>query len=596
MHIPLINSVFSFFPSILDQIGKKAYLWLATNIILGLLEGLGLAIVIPLLFALNPKSPQDSWWLVLMKDFFNFINVDYSISRLFILVVIIFTISRVFVFASYWFDAYLFSTAQNAIYKKALKSFEKMNYSYFSNSNAGHFNNLLQNESNRAIAAIQYYTKSVINLLMTIIFFIFALINNFAFSFVIVLISGSIFLLLTKIYSDTKKISYQLSNDNSKFQSASIQLLNNFKYLISTNSFVSYGPYVNQCAQNVTYSRYRMKILSDRLPVITVMIIFPCLIFTFYYFVVNLHFSVDEILISITLCYRALTKALGFQSAWQTFNNVIGSYKYFSKNMFEISQNSENNGGIEIQKESIEIKISKLEFSFNKDFKININEVVFYKNKISSLVGTSGSGKTTILDLITGIFIPEKGTIQANGNNYSEINIRKFREQIGFVNQENSLFDDTIFNNISNWSEINQSNIENVKRVCKLANIYEFIETLEHKYETEIGDKGIKLSGGQRQRITIARELFKNPSILLLDEATSALDSESELKIKETIDNLRGKMTIIIVAHRLSTVRNSDVIFVMEKGSVIEEGNYNSLISLPNSRFKELVNSQLIKE
>ena len=300
MYIPLLNTVINFFSSIYEQIGKKAYLWLLTNIVLGLLEGLGLAVIIPLLFALNPNSPQNSWWLVMMKDFFRFINIDFSIARLFIFVVIIFTISRAFVFLSYWFDAYLFATAQTAIYKRALKSFERMNYSYFTSSNAGHFNNLLQNESNRAIAAIQYYTKSVNNLLMTIVFFTFALINNFLFSFTIVVVSGIIFFILTKVYSDTKKISYQLSIDNSKFQSVSIQLLSNFKYLISTNSFLSYSPHVHKCANDVTYSRYRMKILSDRLSVITVMLIFPCLIFIFYFFVVNLHFSVDEILISIT--------------------------------------------------------------------------------------------------------------------------------------------------------------------------------------------------------------------------------------------------------------------------------------------------------
>ena len=296
------------------------------------------------------------------------------------------------------------------------------------------------------------------------------------------------------------------------------------------------------------------------------------------------------------LSYRALSKALSFQNAWQIFNNVIGSYKYFSKNMIDISNNSEKNIGTEIPRESLEIKLSNVEFSFNKDFTLNINQITFEKNSISSLVGTSGSGKTTVLDLITGIFLPQKGEILVNNYNYKEINIRKLREQIGFVNQENSLFDDTIFNNISSWSEMNEKNIQNVKRVCQLANIDEFIESLELKYNTSIGDKGVKLSGGQRQRITIARELYKNPSLLLLDEATSALDSESELKIKQTIEKLRGKMTIIIVAHRLSTVRNSDVIYVMEKGSLIEKGTYDELINVSNSRFKELVNNQLIKE
>lgn len=596
MHLPLFYTIINFFKSTLEYLGKKAYLWLATNFILGILEGLGLAVIIPLLFALNPDTNQDNWWLNILKDFFKFIHIEYSIQRAFILVFLIFLISRIFLFLSYWLDAYLYFKSQNEIYKRAIKGIERMNYSYYSNSSSGHFNNLLQNETNRSIAAIQTFSKSLNNLIMTIIFFIFALINNFLFSFTIALLSGIILFLLKKVFFETKKISFQLSNDNSSFQSGSIQLLNNFKYLISTNTFISYIPILYKRAFAVTFSRYRMKILSDRLPITTSLLFFPVLLFTFYYFAVILKFSVVDLLVSIVLCYRALSKALSFQGTWQSFNNMVGSYKYFSKYINEISDNSENTEGVILSKESFEIKISDLEFSFNQDFKIKIPSLEFSKNKITSLVGTSGSGKSSLLDLITGIFTPQKGILQVNGHQYSSINIRKFREQIGFVNQENCLFDDSIFNNISNWSEYNEANLEKVKNVCKLANIDEFIENLDLKYETSIGDKGLKLSGGQRQRIAIARELYKNPSILLLDEATSALDSESELKIKETIEKLRGRMTIVIVAHRLSTVINSDLIIVMENGIIIQSGIYKDLILAENSRFKELVNNQLIKE
>lgn len=596
MHIPLIGSIVGFFYSIKKIVGNLIYLLLATNILLSIFEGIGIALVIPLFFALDSNKNQDSDWLRFTKSIFDYCQIEYSISRFFILVLSLFLISRIFVLVSYLLDAKLYASAQTLMYQKSFKAIEKMDFPFFSKNNSGYFNNLIQNETMRAIVAIQYFTRSMNNLVMAIIMFLIAFYNNFIFSATVLVFTGLIFYSLKKFSSETKKLSYQLSSESGEFQSRSMELFNNFKYLISTNGFDTFLPLLNKASDNLIQTKYKMKVLTDRLVVFTVMCIIPILAGVIYVFIEVCKYPVETILVSIIICQRALTKSLSFQGIWQQFNNFLGSFKFFTKNLLKISENYERRKGEKIAFESIKVEFNNVEFSIDSNFKLIIPQLLIPKNKIISIVGVSGSGKSTLLDLITGVYIPQKGQVHVNDKDLSAIDLENYRSHIGFVSQDSSVFNDTIFNYISSWATPNFENVEKVKMVSQLSNINDLIENLALKYEALIGDKGVNLSGGQMQRLALARELFKNPLLLLLDEATSGLDSESEFKIIESIEKLRGKMTIIIIAHRLSTVKKSDMIFVMESGCIIENGNYEELINRDNSRFKDLVFNQLLKE
>ncbi len=597
MHLPLIHTLTSFFLSVRELVGRKIYLFLVSHIILGFVEGLGLALLIPLfLVFLDDNSANNSEWLVYIKNIFEFFSISYSNERFLILVVFIFLTSRCLALIGYRIDAHLFARGQAEIYRKILKSFERMQFPYFNKYDAGYFNNLLQNETIRTIAAIQYYIKALNHLILTTVLFFLAISNNFIFTISIVGFAGIVIFAFSRISRRTKKISYDLSLISSRFQSLSIEYLNNFKYLISTNTFPSFVPYLNSCSKDVIDHKYKIKVLTDSLGVFTMMVLFPGMVAIIYLFIKVLHFPIEGVLVSLIVCQRALSKALSFQSSWQYFNNVFGSYKFFTKSILEANQNFERREGRKIDCDRISIQLKNVAFAYNQDFKLEIDDLQIPANSIVSLVGHSGSGKTSILDLIAGVYLPQTGVVNVNEVDYTTIHMGEYRNHIGLVNQESSLFNDTIFNNVSSWAEDTPANREEVHKACVLANIEEFILSLEEKYDTIIGDKGTKVSGGQRQRLAIARELYKKPSLLLLDEATSALDSESEARIKQTIDSLRGKMTIVIVAHRLSTVRNSDKIIVMENGRVIQTGTFDELIAEENSRFKELVNNQLIKE
>ena len=204
------------------------------------------------------------------------------------------------------------------------------------------------------------------------------------------------------------------------------------------------------------------------------------------------------------------------------------------------------------------------------------------------LIGPSGAGKTTIVDIILRLFNPTKGEILLDGNNINSININEWRKNIGYVSQDIFLKNDTIANNIKFYND--SISDREMKEAAKMANIYDFIQSCPDKFATVIGERGLLLSTGQRQRIVIARILARRPKILILDEATSALDNESEVQIQEVIENLKNKVTVLLIAHRLSTVMNCNKLLVLQDGEIKEQGSPKELLADENSYYYKVSN------
>ena len=191
-------------------------------------------------------------------------------------------------------------------------------------------------------------------------------------------------------------------------------------------------------------------------------------------------------------------------------------------------------------------------------------------------MGPSGGGKSTFINLIPRFYDPQEGHVEIDNQNIKDVTIQSLRKHIAMVSQDVILFDDTVKANIA-YGNIEATEKE-ILEASRQANCHEFIEGLKDKYETNIGENGVKLSGGQKQRISIARAILKKSSIILLDEATSSLDTESEKKVQDAINNLTESKTTIIIAHRLSTISKVDKILVIKEGELIEEGNHKNLI------------------
>jgi len=193
-----------------------------------------------------------------------------------------------------------------------------------------------------------------------------------------------------------------------------------------------------------------------------------------------------------------------------------------------------------------------------------------------AVVGRSGSGKTTLIKCLCGLHMPTRGTIEFDGVALTDLRLQDLRRQIGYVLQENHLFEDTVARNIALGRDDFQ--LEKVIAAARAANAHEFIERLPFGYDTKVGESGLRLSGGQRQRIAIARALYDDPPILIFDEATSALDTESERAVQQNMQALLGARTAFVIAHRLSTVREADIIVVLEGGRIVERGSHDELI------------------
>ena len=244
-----------------------------------------------------------------------------------------------------------------------------------------------------------------------------------------------------------------------------------------------------------------------------------------------------------------------------------------TKNSIKDKNNAKD---IDVSEGSIKFKNVSFKYEANEKNVLNNINLDFEGGKMTALVGHSGSGKSTILNLIPRFYQPEKGDISIDNQSIFDTKIISLREQISLVSQETTLFDDTIKNNIKYANE--DASDEEIKKVAILSNSDDFIQKLPNKYETLIGENGVRLSGGEKQRISIARAMIKKSSIILLDEATSSLDSETENKIQEALQTLTKGKTTIVIAHRLSTILNANNIYLIDNGKVIENGKHQDLL------------------
>ncbi len=256
-------------------------------------------------------------------------------------------------------------------------------------------------------------------------------------------------------------------------------------------------------------------------------------------------------------------------------------------------QTNEDKINLNLKNGTIECKNINFNYSTNLENKVlkNIN-IKINGGKMTALVGQSGSGKSTLLSLIPRIYDPTAGKLEIDGQNIKEVNLFSLRKEISIVDQNVTLFDDTIFNNIKYAKP--EAKDDEIYEAAQLSMCSDFIDKLENKYQTMIGENGVKLSGGEKQRLSIARAFLKKSKIILLDEATSSLDSETEEKIQKALDKLTFNKTTVVIAHRLSTILNSDKIYVMDKGTVMDSGNHEELL-IKSGTYKNYYNKQINK-
>jgi len=298
-----------------------------------------------------------------------------------------------------------------------------------------------------------------------------------------------------------------------------------------------------------------------------------------------------EFLVYLGIFYQIINPAKAFTTALYSIQKGLASMDRVDKIlMAEITiPEAKNAKPIHSLAKSIEYK--NISFAYEEKTVLKNVSLEIERGKTIALVGQSGSGKTTFVDLLPRFYDVNKGEIRIDGIDIRQLKLHDLRNLMGNVNQEAILFNDSIYNNIAFGVESTSKG--DVINAAKVANAHDFIMETENGYDTVIGDRGSKLSGGQRQRLSIARAILKNPPILILDEATSALDTESERLVQDALEKLMKNRTSLVIAHRLSTVRNADLICVFHDGEIVEQGTHNELMEL-NGRYKKLHKMQML--
>lgn len=315
----------------------------------------------------------------------------------------------------------------------------------------------------------------------------------------------------------------------------------------------------------------------------------------FIFFAVQMfHSEIGQLMLIIVIFSRLWPRVAGIQSTLEQIAKTLPSFKAVKSIQVECLHSVESSfEEVEPLKLEKGIDLKNIYFRYNKDqdrFTLKNIHLTLPAHQMTAFVGKSGAGKSTLIDIIMGLNRPEQGTIDIDGSSLTGEQIPALRQAIGYVPQDPFLFNTSIRENLQ--LVVPAAGEEEMWEALEFASAAEFVQKLPNGLDTLIGDRGIKLSGGERQRIVLARAILRKPAILVLDEATSALDTESEGRIQEALERLRGKMTILVIAHRLSTIRNADQVIVLDQGEMIQQGGFQELKQDKEKVFHRLLKKQ----
>ena len=582
-----------------EYLGKRIYIIFLLGLFAAISEGIGILMLLPLLETLdsNPSKDQlDSISLIIFNAL-EYLGIQPTIISIIILIVCFFLFKGIITFMALGFSAILIGKLLKELKTRLLNHYSVMNYEYYSQKNTGYFANLINEQPNRALESFRQLTILAGHLVNTIVLMALAFFMTWEFGLMALVVGLILILLFIKLNNFVRYLSRITATENGILTKWLIQMLNGFKYLSSTSQVNMLRPKIIESISVLTGNQVKTGIAgaftqSIREP-LAVLFIMAVVIFQIYVFQDN----IEPILVSIVLFYRALNSVLAVQSSFQGTFQTVGSMELLEEEFINQREHAELDGSISLKGFGEKISLTDVCFSYPNSNSLilkNIN-ISLSTNDSIAIVGESGSGKSTLLDIITLLQKPTSGAVRIDNNSGLDIVKSSWRSQIGYVSQDTVIFNDTIANNICMWSGDCQKDLNLLNRLeesAEQANILEFINSLPNRFETEVGDRGLFLSGGQKQRLFIAREIFRSPKLLILDEATSSLDTNSESEIQKSIERLKGKITLIVVAHRLSTIKNLDLIYVIKDGEIIECGNYTQLLSNSESYFRKMVNLQ----
>ena len=478
--------------------------------------------------------------------------------------------------------------------KRLYRAIANTNWLFFCRSRLADFTHVLTAEIERVRAATSCLLHSGVIAIVTFVYVLFALRLSVVMTGLVIASGAGLMLALKRKTRVAQLAGEGLSQAESRFYAAVMEHLGGMKTAKSYGAEDRHAELVATLTERVQHMYIRgfrnqaeAKYWFDVGSVALLSVIV-------YVSVEVLAIPTAEMLLLLFLFARIMPRFSSMQQSYQSFMNQVPAFASVMEMEARCQAAAEPRPH---RKEKVElrqtIRLDRVSFSYDETPAIRDLDFTIRAGKTSAIVGPSGSGKSTIADLIMGLIVPQEGRVLIDGVPLIPERVGSWRDQIGYVTQDTFLFHDTVRANLV-WARPEATEDE-VHRALRLAGAEEFVSRLPGGLDTVVGDRGVLLSGGERQRLALARALLRNPSLLILDEATNALDSENEKRIQRAIEELHGNTTILVISHRLSTVREADVIYVLEDGRLVESGTWETLIVKEHGRFRALCRTQGIE-
>ncbi|MBO9594584.1 MAG: ABC transporter ATP-binding protein [Niabella sp.] len=584
---------FRFYYSIL---GNKIYLFLLLNVLVGLLDGIGLALIVPLfssLFGAGNEGLLNTGKMHYIADLLSGAGIPLTITNTIFVVILVFSIKGLFRFLQMRYSSRIRFLFIRELRVQLLYLLNTLSYTGFLKLNAGKIQNALTTEISGLYYTLTAYLSTLQCVGILITYFTLACITNLQFAIMVLVFGATSNLLYRKLFSKTQKISANVSKESDTFISYLIQSITHYRYLKATNYFKRYLGKLKKVIEEIEQLNFRMGFFSAlsegiKEPVAIVMISL-ILGLQFYLFPES---DKNAILVCLLLFYRSLAQLGQLQTSWQFFAQNAGSIRSVTGLIRDVQQSKEPAPeNLPELSEVGEIRLTEVSVAYTGRTILEQISLRIPRHRTVAFVGESGSGKTTLAHVIIGLITPTTGTVSIGNSAIGEISLDAYRDKIGYIAQDPVVFSDTIFNNVTFFDAPTPENQQRFQKAVQQASLDGFIDTLPEKEHTQVGDNGIYISGGQKQRLSIARELYKNVEVLILDEATSALDSATENIIQKSLELLHGHCTIIIIAHRLATIKMADAIFLIKNKTITAQGTFDALKE-SSEDFRQMIAAQ----
>jgi ABC-type multidrug transport system fused ATPase/permease subunit len=560
------------------------------GVLSGLLEAVGINAIIPVFSLITGESIAGTDFISqTIERLFTQLGIDFRLKYLLIFIAILFIGKAIVLLFSSYTKVKITSDYERKTRNNLLRKALSADWPHLLKHKIGYLETILMVDVHQSSLLLQSLSGLILFGTGLLMYVLVAINISYPLTLITLAFGALIFLVFKPLIYKKKLLARQaakLNKEVAHFVNENIIGIKTVKSMAVSDQIVNKGKKYFYTFRQLMIKSHLLSAIANSV-IQPLSFIFILVLFAFSY--KSADFNMAAFVAIIYLIQRIFSYVGNLQT---NFHKVSHHFPFLQEvlNYQQLAdQDREKNDGKKNFVFNKELKLHNVSFAYDGQQNILDNtNLTIQKGQMVGLIGTSGSGKTTVVDLILRLLKPQKGQITLDGQDISDINLHSWRKNIGYVSQDIFLMNDTIANNIRFYDK--SIGKAQMIEAAKMANIYDFIQETPGKFDTMIGERGVRLSVGQRQRIVIARILARQPKILLLDEATSALDNESELKIQKIIDDLKGKVTVVVIAHRLSTVMDCDQLSILDKGHIIEQGKPKDLLQDNKSRFYKLYN------